>query len=96
MKIILYASITELIINISLSVVFINIWGIEGVAFATLIAYATQKIILITYNKFIIGISPGKYIPLKSLFIYSFITVTVFLFIYFKKDFLIYIISYLF
>lgn len=82
MKIIMYASLVELMVNISLSTVFINIWGIEGVAFATLIAYATQKIIWVVYNKFVLGIQPAQYIPVRIFIIYSFITIALFLFIY--------------
>ena len=69
-------------VNISLSTVFINIWGIEGVAFATLIAYATQKIIWVVYNKFVLGIQPAQYIPVRIFIIYSFITIALLLFIY--------------
>ncbi len=82
MKIIMYASLAELIVNISLSLIFINLWGIEGVAFATIIAYATQKIIWIAYNKYVLGILPGKYIPAGIFIIYSFITIALFLLIY--------------
>ncbi|NLO04041.1 MAG: hypothetical protein GX126_17295 [Bacteroidales bacterium] len=87
MKIIMYASLAELIVNISLSVIFINFWGIEGVAFATLIAYATQKIIWIAYNKFVLGIDPGRYIPAGLFIIYSFVTVAMFLLIYLNIGF---------
>jgi len=87
MKIIMYASLAELIVNVSLSVLFINFWGIEGVAFATLIAYATQKIIWILYNKLVLGIVPGKYIPVRLFIVYSFVTVALFLFIYLNNGF---------
>ncbi len=85
----MYASLAELIVNISLSVIFINFWGIEGVAFATLIAYATQKIIWVVYNKFVLDIPPGKYIPVRLFIIYSLVTVAIFLFIYLNDGFTI-------
>lgn len=89
MRIIMYASLAELIVNISLSVIFINFWGIEGVAFATLIAFATQKIIWVVYNKFVLDIPPGKYIPVRLFIIYSLVTVGIFLFIYLNDGFTI-------
>ena len=76
--IIMYASFAELIVNVSLSLVFITRWGIEGVAFATVIAFAVQKIIWLIYNKTVLGISPKEYIPLPILTMYSLITLVVF------------------
>jgi O-antigen/teichoic acid export membrane protein len=81
-KVIMYASVAELTVNISLSILFINLWGIEGVAFATIIAYAVQKIIWVMYNKIVLGIPPVKYIPVTILGIYTFFTLTVFYFMY--------------
>jgi len=77
-KVIMYASFAELVLNLSLSLLFINRWGIEGVAFATVIAYTLQKVTWIAYNKISLGISPDKYIPVRLLFIYSFIILFVF------------------
>jgi len=81
-KVVMYASLVELIVNVVLSIVFIHFWGIEGVAFATVIAFATQKIIFIVYNKFTLGISPGKYIPLSFLTLYSMLTLVAFFVMY--------------
>jgi O-antigen/teichoic acid export membrane protein len=86
MKIIMHASLAELIINISLSVLLIRFLGIEGVAIATIIAYAAQKIIWIVYNKKVLGILPGNYIPLTKLTVYSVITIIIFLLVYFKDS----------
>ncbi len=81
-KMIMYASLAELIINIILSILFISFWGIEGVAFATIIAFAVQKIIWLAYNKKVLRISAGDYIPLKTLALYSLITLVVFFIVY--------------
>ena len=81
-NIVMYTSFAELIVNVVLSIIFINIWGIKGVAFATVIAFGFQKIIWLAYNKKILGISPTDYIPLKFLTIYSLITVVVFCLMY--------------
>lgn len=81
-NIVMYASLAELLLNVALSIAFIHLWGIEGVAFATVIAFAFQKAIWVVYNKMALGISPKDYIPLKTLSIYSFITLVVFFFMY--------------
>ncbi len=81
-NIILYASLAELIVNVSLSIIFIKIWGIEGVAFATVIAFTVQKIIWLIYNKRVLGISPKEYIPIQVLTLYSLITLVVFYVMY--------------
>ncbi len=81
-RIVLYASIVELGVNILLSIIFIHFWGIEGVAYATFIAYGVQKIICLFYNKMVLGIRPDRYIPLTIWFIYSVFTLAVFYAVY--------------
>ncbi len=71
-RIVLFAALVEIIINISLSLVFINIWGIVGVAYATVIAYIIDKIILVIYSNKKLGIPISQYINVKLLSIYSF------------------------
>ena len=81
-RVILYASLAEFAVNAALSIIFIRFWGIEGVAFATVIAYILQKVIWIGYNKTKLNIAPGQYIPMLPLAIYSVILIVVFIFIY--------------
>ncbi|HKI88325.1 MAG TPA: polysaccharide biosynthesis C-terminal domain-containing protein [Draconibacterium sp.] len=81
-RIVMYASLAELVVNVILSVTFIHFWGIEGVAFATFIAFATQKTIWVIYNKKVLHISPKQYIPITMLVVYSFLTLTAFYFMY--------------
>jgi Na+-driven multidrug efflux pump len=73
-KIILTGSFLEIIINVTLSILFINLWGIIGVAIATVVAYFFEKLLLVylVYKK--LNILPTHYIPVKLHFIYSFIT----------------------
>jgi len=71
-----------LLVNIVLSVTFIHFWGIEGVAFATFIAFAAEKIIYVVYNKMMLKVSPGKYIPVSILAVYSVITLVTFYIMY--------------
>ena len=49
-NVILYSTIFEIIINISLSLWWVHLWGIMGLTLATAVAYFIQKIILIIYN----------------------------------------------
>ncbi len=81
-KIVLYASVIELGVNVILSIIFIHFWGIAGVAFATFIAYVVQKIIFLFYNKTVLGINPNQYIPMVLWLIYSFFTLAVFYAVY--------------
>ncbi len=81
-KIIMYASVADLAVNVVLSIAFIYFWGIEGVAFATFIAYAVQKIIWIIYIKRVLGILPNQYIPIFVWVIYSIITLAAFYVVY--------------
>ncbi|WP_319229727.1 polysaccharide biosynthesis C-terminal domain-containing protein [Draconibacterium orientale] len=81
-KVVMYASMAELLINIVLSVIFIQYWGIEGVAFATLIAYGVQKIIWVIYNKTVLNIAVREYIPISIWAIYSLLTLLAFVVVY--------------
>ena len=81
-KVVMHASLAELVVNIALSVIFIGYWGIEGVAFATLIAFGIQKVIWIVYNKMVLKIAPRQYIPISIWSIYSLLTLLVFMIVY--------------
>lgn len=61
-NIIMYAAAAEIVLNISLSIVFIRYWGITGVAWATLIAFIFEKFFLSLYLKYKEKISPEQYI----------------------------------
>ncbi len=57
-------SLMATIINLTLSLIFIQWWGIIGVAFATVIAHYLNKLVLVVYvNKF--HISPNDYMAMK-------------------------------
>jgi O-antigen/teichoic acid export membrane protein len=66
-----------LIINCILSFWFIGIWGIEGIAYATLIAFTVEKILLVIYCK-MEGVDLRKYLKVGEFLIYSVITLAVF------------------
>ena len=71
-RVIMFSSITELSVNLLLSLWWVEIWGIYGLAMATVIAFLIQKIILVVYNLKVNNIRPGQYIDLKWYLIYSF------------------------
>jgi O-antigen/teichoic acid export membrane protein len=76
----LFISIAEFIIKLSLSLWLVTIFGIVGVALGSFIAYLAEKIILITYNYHSLKLLPSSYINFKWLSIYSLITIVVYLF----------------
>ena len=80
-RIIMFAAFVEIIINVGLSIIFINIWGIVGVAYATLISFVFERIIMIIYNKKKLGIASKEYINLKLLFLYSAVLILVYILI---------------
>ncbi len=66
-----------LIINCILSFWFIGIWGIEGIAYATVISFMIEKILLVIYCK-MEGVDVRKYTSLYEYLLYAGITVAVF------------------
>ncbi|MGM0650299.1 MAG: polysaccharide biosynthesis C-terminal domain-containing protein, partial [Bacteroidota bacterium] len=72
-KAIMFSSLLEMIINISISIILIKSMGIIGVAYATVIAYMIQKLVLIAYLWVRKNIPPGQYIPVKTWALWSII-----------------------
>ncbi len=70
-KPIMYAAFFELVLNIALSLILVQYWGIAGIAFATFIAYLFEKIYLILVVHRALKISLKSYIPIKSYILYS-------------------------
>jgi len=77
-KFILLGSGFEIVLNVILSLLFINIFGIAGVALATVIAFYFEKVFLILINHYKFNISPKKYIPLKLHLLYSILIIIIF------------------
>lgn len=80
------ASLFEIIINVTSSLILANLIGIEGVAYGTFIAYIAEKIYLMVALKNILNVEVSKYLPLKMYIISSFTTIIVFIIV----EFLIY------
>ena len=70
-KSIFYSSLIELIINVSLSLILINFWGIKGVAVATVISYLLEKLYLVFILKIKHKLKISNYLNIKTYIIYS-------------------------
>ena len=61
----------EFICNIGFSLILLRYFGLQGIAFATVIAFFIQKIILIVYNKKALGVSISDYLDVNKYILYS-------------------------
>ena len=86
-KVLLNISIISIILNISLSLIFINgFWfipgyGLVGLALGTVSVLVLEKIFLMLYNYYKLGIKPTEYIPMKWYLFYSSMIILVFVLI---------------
>lgn len=70
-KEIMQAAFLELILNISLSLILVQFFGIAGIAFATFFAYLFEKIFLAVAVQRKLRIQLSAYLPVKYYLIYS-------------------------
>ena len=82
-SVIIWSGIIELFCNIILSYFWMQIWGIYGLAMATVVAYFIQKLILMIYNQLKNDIQFSAYIDVKYYLIYCLASVMA-LFLSFK------------
>ena len=77
---IMLASFFELVLNVALSLIFVQFWGIAGIAFATFLAYLFEKVILsvAVWKKLRINLS--AYLQVKYFVFYSTGVLVVFIF----------------
>lgn len=80
-KPIMNAALFELILNVSLSLLLVQFFGIAGIAFATFIAYLFEKIYLVLVVKKQLNVSLKEYIPINFYLLYSFGITVIFVFI---------------
>ena len=81
-RIIMFSSCMEFILNIVLSLIFLRFFGLPGIAYATVIAFITDKTILAIYLKRRKQINIGDYTPIKTYFSYSFILILAFIVVF--------------
>ncbi len=77
---IMTASFLELVLNVTLSLLFVRWWGIAGIAFATFVAYLFEKIFLalLLWKKMKIRLT--DYLPWRDFLLYSAGIVIIFIF----------------
>lgn len=69
--VLMWVALLEIIINVSFSLILMQYFGLLGIAFATVLAYLVQKIVLIIYNKKILKVPLKDYIDIRLYFLYS-------------------------
>jgi O-antigen/teichoic acid export membrane protein len=77
-RIILIVSAIEVIVNIFLSLILVDNYGVVGVALATIATFFISKVTLVLYTYFELGIKPTDYIPVAWYCIYNSILAIVF------------------
>lgn len=77
---IMTASFFELVLNVALSLLFVQFWGLAGIAFATVIAYLFEKILLSAVVKKQLNISLNSYLPTGMYLVYSLGIILIFIF----------------
>jgi len=79
-KSIMLASFLELGLNVVLSLILVNVFGIAGIAFATVIAYLFEKLFLVAVVKQKLSITLSEYLPLRIYLFYSIGVIVIFIF----------------
>ncbi|WP_346858680.1 oligosaccharide flippase family protein [uncultured Draconibacterium sp.] len=79
-KPILSASFLELVLNVVLSLVFVQFWGIAGIAMATFVAYLFEKIYLVVLVRRKLNIQLSEYLSIRNYTLYSFGIIVIFIF----------------
>ncbi len=79
-KVLWFVSLAELMINVIASLILLNVFGLVGIAFGTLIAFASEKLILmvLVYRKY--DISPSRLVNPFVWLVYSSLLVSTFIF----------------
>lgn len=85
-KPLLWISAIEISVNVLLSLLMIPHFGLLGIAYATLIAYGIEKIILIRIIKKYFSITMSSYLNIKPYALYSILTILT----YFITDYIIF------
>ena len=78
-----WASLFEIIINVSTSIWLSSKIGITGIAYGTFIAYLFEKLFLMVACKKKLKIGPAEYLPLKTYFISTLLLAATFIFVEF-------------
>jgi O-antigen/teichoic acid export membrane protein len=80
-RIVFWASLLEIILNIILSLSLIPFYGIVGIPLGTALVHIFEKVFLVGYNYYALGIAPKAYIPIRWYLFYSLLILTEFVLI---------------
>lgn len=69
-KIIFFISLAEITVNVVASYLLMLKFGLIGIAYGTIIAFAVEKLLLVVYLYAFKNVNPGKYIPIKTWSLY--------------------------
>ncbi len=78
-RILMIVAFLEMILNIGLSLWLVQIWGIRGVALATVIAYYFERAALMSYTRVVMGIPASQYMDVRKHFSWSAILLAAYL-----------------
>ena len=86
-KVLMLAAGFELLVNVGLSLIFVQYFGLLGVAFATLIAYSFERVFLMVYLRVILGIRVSQYTNIIRHLLWSLVVLLAFILVEsFLKD----------
>lgn len=77
-KAILWASFLEIVVNVALSLWFVRLWGLPGVAYGTVGAYIFEKLVLMVFVRKTCRIKVAEYLNLKQHLLYSLLLTAIF------------------
>ena len=80
-NLILWASLLEIIVNVTFSLYFVQIWGLAGVAYGTVVAYVFEKVLLMVFLSKSCDIKVSSYLNVSRHLFYSLILATEFIII---------------
>ena len=70
-NVLMYSSGVELIVNLTLSLMLVSSFGLVGIAFATVLAFFVNKLIIAIYVHHRLGVSMASYIKLNEWLFWS-------------------------
>jgi len=78
-RLILGVSFLEIVVNVALSLWFVQFWGIAGVAFGTVCAYIFEKVVLMVLVRKTCGFRISEYLNVKQQLLYSLLLAALFI-----------------
>ena len=79
----MWASFLEIVLNVALSIWFLQFWGVAGVAYGTVCAYVFEKLLLMAFVKKIYGFGVSAYLNVKQHLLYSLLLLSLFILVEF-------------